>query len=138
MILVLPKVSTPITPTSHNVNPNWMNIYTMQLLLYIKHTHCILSDSEGSLLTFSQSCNGDKKENPHSHHLQLHHHCVCTSVLPVWKLSWKHFVWYYLVCHNARHILYLHPKHLVIGCARHVFSIAFESSSPLNDESSKN
>jgi len=34
-------------------------------------------------------------------------------------------------------ILYLHPKDLVRGCARHVFSIAFESNSPLNDESNE-
>ena len=83
--------------------------WTNQLLSCIKHINCILSDNEGSLFTFSQSCNRDKKENPHSHHLQLHHHCVCTSVLLVWKLSWKHFVWYYLVCHNARHFI-LAPK----------------------------
>ena len=57
-----------------------------ELLSCIKtHTICIFGDSEGSLLTFSQSCNRDKKENPHSHHLQLHHHCVCMSILLVWK-----------------------------------------------------
>jgi len=83
--------------------------YHAATLMRINIYNYILSDSEGSLLTFSQSCNGDKKENPHSHHIQLHHHCVCTSVLLVWKLSWKHFVWYYLVCRNARHFI-LAPK----------------------------
>jgi len=60
----------------------------------------MMSDSEESLFTFSQSCNGDKKENPHSHHFQLHHHCVCTSILLVWKCAIWHpsfiLIWWLL------------------------------------------
>jgi len=39
-----------------------------------------------------------------------------------------------ILCVIMQGIIYLHPTGLVRGCARHVFSIAFDSSSPLNNE----
>ena len=42
-----------------------------------------------------------------------------------------------ILCVIMQGILYLHPTSLVRGCVRHVFSLAFDSSSPLNDESNE-
>ena len=66
----------------------------------------MLSDNEGSLFTFSQSCNRDKKENPHSYHLQLHHRCVCTSVLC------GNVLFDTVLCHNARDFI-LAPERFI-------------------------
>ena len=111
-----------------------MNISTT--LMHKNIYNCILGDSEGPLLTFSQSCNRDKKENPHSHHLQLHHYCVCTSVL-LFESCLGNTLCDTILCVIMQGILYFHTKDLVRGFARHVFSIAFELNSPLNDESNE-
>ena len=71
--------------------------------------NCILSDNEESLLNFSQSCNRDKKENPH-----------CIIILHV-KMFWiesclGNVLFDTILCVTMQGILYLRLKHLFRGC----------------------
>ena len=84
-----------------------------------------MSDNEGSLLNFSQSCNRNKKESPH---------CIVILYLKMfWIESCLGSVLFdTILCVIMQGIIYLCLKdYSEVGQTR--FFIAFVSSSPLNE-----